>query len=121
MSGLFYTNRVNFSDVSNSGGGGGWVGWFPEHPLSLYAIGQILKGAYFASLINPPPCRWNVIPQLDRGVSRANLMVNSFTPYTNIPQHMCASGVGFPDLRVVSLTRPDAKLTMSQRGGTSFW
>ena len=47
-------------------------------------------------------------------------MVNSFTPHTIIPQYMCALGGRFPNLWVVSLIRPNANLTMSQSGGTSF-
>ena len=50
-------------------------------------------------------------------------MVSFLTPHPIIPQYMCASGGRFPDLWVVSLTRPNANLTMSQRGGggTAFW
>ena len=48
-------------------------------------------------------------------------MVNFFTPHPIIPQYMCASCGRFPDLWVVSLTRPNANLTMSQSGGTAFW
>ena len=48
-------------------------------------------------------------------------MVSFFTPHPIIPQYMCASGGRLPDLGVVSLTRPNANLTMSQSGGTAFW
>ena len=47
-------------------------------------------------------------------------MVNFFTPHPIIPQYICASCIQFPDLWVVSLTRTNANLTMSQSGGTSF-